>query len=138
MPNGAKVRDQLVRLHTELLQLESHIRTVRESVESAIAQSSEASHHAPLTLDDGALVARITESVVSRMASRPEAQRLRRQHVREREAAEYLGVKVATLRAWRLLRSKHGPPFMRLGRMVMYPVAELERHMADRLVPPRR
>jgi len=43
----------------------------------------------------------------------------------KREAADYMGVKVATLRAWRLLRSKNGPLFVRVGRMMMYPVTEL-------------
>jgi len=137
MSNASKARNQLVYLDAELLQLESHIRTVRESVQIAIAQSSEPNHQTSLTMDEGALAAKIAEIVCRRLATHPENRRLRKHHVREREAAEYLGVKVATLRAWRLLRSKNGPPFTRLGRMVLYPVAELEKHMADRIVPPR-
>src|ERR1017187_2733991 len=48
MPIEAKPIAQLVRLHAELLQLENQIRTVRESIQNAIAQPSEASHSAPL------------------------------------------------------------------------------------------
>jgi hypothetical protein len=59
MPNVGNARDHLVRLHAELFQLESHIRTVRESVQSAIAQSS---HHAALVPNENALIARIVES----------------------------------------------------------------------------
>src|SRR5208282_790121 len=47
------------------------------------------------------------------------------------------GVKVATLRAWRMRRSKIGPPFTRLGKMVLYPMTELENHMRAYLVPRR-
>jgi hypothetical protein len=138
MPNVGKARDQLACLHAELLQLESNIRRVRELVQNDITQSSESSQHALLTSDEDALVARIAENVVARQAARPEAQRLRKRYVREREAAEYLGVSVAALRSWRLFRSQNGPPFTRLGKMVLYPVTELEKHMADRIVPPRR
>jgi hypothetical protein len=48
-----------------------------------------------------------------------------------------MGVKVATLRAWRLLRSKKGPPFTRVGRMVMYSMAALEEHIRAGLRPSR-
>jgi len=138
MPNLGKAPDQLVHLQAELLQLEGHLRTVRDSIQSAITQSVEASQPQHLTLDEGALAARIAQSVAARLATQPEPQKPRKKFVREREAAEYLGVKVATLRAWRMRRSENGPPFTRLGRMVLYPVAELEKHMEERVVPPRR
>ena len=48
-----------------------------------------------------------------------------------------MGVKVATLREWKLLRSKNRPPLTRVGRMVMYPMAELEERMRAGLVPRR-
>jgi hypothetical protein len=48
-----------------------------------------------------------------------------------------MGVKVATLRAWRLLRSKKGPPFTRVGRTVMYSMAALEEHVRAGLRPYR-
>jgi helix-turn-helix protein len=60
-----------------------------------------------------------------------------RQYVREPEAAAYMGVKVATWRARRLLRSKKGPPFTRVGRMVMYLMAALEEHIRAGLIPYR-
>ncbi len=57
--------------------------------------------------------------------------------MREREAAAYMGVSVAALRRWRLLRSKNGPPFTRFGRVVLYPMAELESHLKAGMVSPR-
>jgi len=50
----------------------------------------------------------------------------------ERQAAQVLGLKVATLRAWRL--KKRGPKFVRFGRAVRYPVRELEDYIAARTV----
>ena len=46
----------------------------------------------------------------------------------ECEAADLLGMKVATLRAWR--SNKKGPPFLKFGRAVRYSEADLERFMA--------
>ncbi len=42
----------------------------------------------------------------------------------EHEAAELLGVKVSTLRAWRIKGSKL--PFLRLGRAIRYDPADIE------------
>jgi len=46
-------------------------------------------------------------------------------HCRDTEAAAYLGLAVATLRKWRALGGKIGPPFRRLGGAVRYPRAGL-------------
>jgi predicted DNA-binding transcriptional regulator AlpA len=43
----------------------------------------------------------------------------------DRDAAQLLGLSVATLRAWRL--QQRGPRFVRLGRAVRYLPADLER-----------
>ena len=67
MPKLVETRERLVRLHMGLLQLESHIRRVRERVQSAFAQSNESSHHAALVPNEIALVARIAEGVVFRL-----------------------------------------------------------------------
>ena len=42
----------------------------------------------------------------------------------EKEVAELLNLKVATLRAWRLRGS--GPPYRKLGSAVRYPLDELQ------------
>ena len=51
----------------------------------------------------------------------------------EKETAEpLLRVKVKTLQTWRAL--KKGPRFVRVGRRVFYPRAEIERFLASNLV----
>jgi hypothetical protein len=105
--------------------------SVRESLGNAITELFGTGLAAS---QEALLAARIAEVVVSRL---PLQVSTVRQYVREREAAEYMGVKVAALRAWRLLRSKNGPPFTRVGRMVMHPMAALEEHMRAGRVPYR-
>ena len=47
-----------------------------------------------------------------------------RRAMNEVEAAEQLGMSVATLRAWR--HRKQGPPFVKFGRSVRYLPSDLE------------
>jgi Helix-turn-helix domain len=112
------------------------VNSVRESLGRTITELFGTDRLAFAALQETLLAARIAEAVVSRLPV-PLQVPAARQYVREREAADYMGVKVATLRAWRLLRSKNGPPFTRVGRMVMYPMAALEEHMRAGLVPHR-
>ena len=39
-------------------------------------------------------------------------------------AAEYLGIAYATLVLWR--REGHGPPYLRLGRLIRYPESDMD------------
>jgi len=135
--NIERAREELAQLHTELLRLEQRVNSVRESLGKAITELFGTDRQAFPALQEAALAARVAEAVVSRLPAPSQVPAARKQFVREREAADYMGVKVATLRAWRLRRSETGPPFARLGKMVLYPVAELEKHMTDRLVPCR-
>jgi predicted DNA-binding transcriptional regulator AlpA len=87
------------------------------------------------TLQETSLAARIAEAVISQLTVLPQAPTAqKKRYLREREAAEFMGVSVSALRSWRLRRSKAGPPFTRLGKMVLYPVAEIENHMQAGLV----
>ena len=135
--NLERAKDELTEMHREILQLEKRVDTLRESLRKAIAELFGTDSQAFPALQEAALAGRIAELVVSRLPSPSPAPSFRKQYVREREAADYMGVKVSTLRSWRLLRSKHGPPFTRVGRMVMYPMAELEEHMRAGMIPRR-
>lgn len=53
--------------------------------------------------------------------------------LREREAAEALGISVKTLRNWRYMTPQKGPRPSHLGRAVVYPVAEIERYLAENM-----
>jgi hypothetical protein len=48
----------------------------------------------------------------------------------ERQAADRLGLKVTTLRAWR--HRGVGPPFVRLGRAIRYRPNDIENHLGTR------
>lgn len=50
------------------------------------------------------------------------------------EAADYLGVHPLTLGNW---RKKHtGPPYYRMGRLIQYTTADLDKYLRDRRVVP--
>jgi predicted DNA-binding transcriptional regulator AlpA len=132
-----KANEELRRIHNQLLQLEERIGVVRESVQKSISDMSGQSHPACSALQDEAFVARIADAVISRMGSsarETKAESVSRRYLREKEAAKYMGVSVSTLRAWRSRRSSSGPPFTRAGRIVMYSISELEKHMESSTV----
>jgi predicted DNA-binding transcriptional regulator AlpA len=52
----------------------------------------------------------------------------------ERDAAQYLQLKPATLAAWRCTKRVNGPRYVKLGGAVRYPVAELDAYIARSLV----
>jgi predicted DNA-binding transcriptional regulator AlpA len=81
------------------------------------------------------LVARIVDGVSSRLTATPkDANRESKPYLREKEAAQYMGVSVFALRSWRTKRSNNGPPYTRLGRMVLYRVSEIDEHMRTRMI----
>src|SRR5487761_175828 len=135
--NIERAREEIAQLHGELLQLEKRANSVRESLGKVITELFGTDRQAFPALQEAALAARVAEAVVSRLPLPSQAPTARKQYVREQEAADFMGVKVSTLRSWRLLRSMHGPPFTRVGRMVICPMAELEEHMRSRIVPRR-
>jgi hypothetical protein len=53
-----------------------------------------------------------------------------------RGAAALLGVSKSYLEKLRFLEAENGPPFMRIGRRVIYRVADLERFAESLLVEP--
>lgn len=48
-----------------------------------------------------------------------------------REAADYLGLKAATLNKWRCHGG--GPPFMKVGRLIRYRRADLDAYLLSRI-----
>jgi len=59
---------------------------------------------------------------------------IRKNVLNEREAAQFLGVAVQTLRNWRSQR--RGVPYLKIGRAVRYRLEDLENFISDvRIVP---
>jgi hypothetical protein len=133
-----RAKEELAQLQSELLKLENRVGTVHDSIAKAIVELFGTDRRTFSALQEAALAVRVAEAVVSRLPAPSQGLNIRNKYVREREAADYMGIKVSTLRAWRLRRSKNGPPFTRVGRTVMYPMAELESHMRSGLVLHRR
>jgi hypothetical protein len=113
------------------------VNSLRESLGKAITELFGTDRQAFRALEEAALAARVAEAVVSRLSIPSRAPTVQKQYVREREAAAYMGISVATLRRWRTLGSNRGPAFARVGRMIMYSIPELENHMRAGLVPSR-
>jgi predicted DNA-binding transcriptional regulator AlpA len=135
--NIERARKEVAQLHGELLRLENGVNLVRESLGKAITELFGTDRQAFPALRESALAARVAEAVLSRLPDHAQDATARKRFVREREAASYMGISVATLRRWRTLRSKTGPAFTRLGRMVMYSMTTLEDHMRAGVVPHR-
>lgn len=121
-----------------MLRLENRIEHVRDLLHKAISDLFGAELPAFPALQEDALIRRIAEALMTHLQAEPKtAPAARKPYVREKEAAEYMGVSVAALRSWRLKRSKNGPPFTHVGRLVVYPMTDLENHMRAGLVQRR-
>jgi hypothetical protein len=132
-----EAREEVMELHGQLLQLENRMKSALEMLSGAITKLFGSKHEGLPTLIEATLASRIAEEVISRLAAPPQVRPRQKEYLREREAAEFMGVSVSALRSWRLHRSKAGPPFTRLGRMVLYPVNEIENHLRAGLVARR-
>jgi predicted DNA-binding transcriptional regulator AlpA len=132
---SVEMSKKLSELRNDLLQIEKRVDAVRESIRTAEAELLRRNGQF-LASGEEILVARIVDRVFSRLPTRPkDANNERKQYLREREAAQYMGVSVSALRSWRTKRSRNGPPYTRLGRMVLYPVSGIDEHMRTRTVP---
>jgi hypothetical protein len=110
-------------LRNDLLQIERRIEALRESIRTAEMQLLRMNGERPAVHEEE-LVARIADGVCSRLAATSrDATQERKEYLREKEAALYMGVSISALRSWRTKRSINGPPYTRLGRMVLYPVS---------------
>jgi hypothetical protein len=54
------------------------------------------------------------------------------QRLSNSEAAEYLGLKTATLNKWRVFGD--GPPFIKVGRLIQYRKIDLDAYLNGRLM----
>lgn len=56
----------------------------------------------------------------------------KKDHLNNQEAAQYLGLKAATLNKWRVYGE--GPPFIKVGRLVRYRRSDLDAYLSGRRV----
>jgi hypothetical protein len=130
---SVEMSGKLSELRGDILQIEKRVEALRESIRTAETELFRRNVQ-PTVLHEDTLVGRIVEGVFSRLATAPRDANLeRKQYLREREAAQYMAVSISALRSWRTKRSKNGPPYVRLGRMVLYPVSGIDSHMRMRI-----
>lgn len=129
----ADARRVLLEIPQEFGRLQKRIDAVRDCVTSSLTHIFGEERPAMAALAEEELIERIAGSVVARLGTAPKSQAKGDQrHVRDVEAAAFLGVSVFTLRSWRNRGTPLGPPVTRIGKMVMYSVRELERFMEER------
>lgn len=131
-----QVRAEFSDLLKDFLLLEKRISSLRDSLRKFVEDTFGEDRQALGVLDEMALATRVAQALVARLEIPSHTPINRKRYFRDSEEAEYMGVSVACLPRWRLERSKKGPPFARVGRMVMYPMADLEDFMRERLVCP--
>lgn len=127
---------ECARLRIELVEFEKRVKELQVSLHNIEWEVHSNSGQSPLHREDR-LVTRIEEVPARIAGAGSDSGRDRMRYVREGEAAKYIGVSVSTPRSWRTKRSKNGPPYTRLGRLVTYRIAELDEHMKARTVPQR-
>ncbi len=123
-----EISRRLAEIRNDLLQVERRVEAMRESISAAEKELLDQSDQ--LSSYEDSLAARIVDGLVDRLGTAANSVKAaRKEYLREKEVAQYMGVSVYSLRSWRSKGSKSGPPYIRVGRIVLYPVAELEKHM---------
>ena len=131
-------REELVQIESELTQLQKRIEAVRDTVVDSLLRLFGEERPAFTGLKEEELIERIAGSVIARLGASPKVRAQgETRYVRDVEAAAFLGVSVSTLRSWRSRGEPKGPPFSKVGGMVMYSLKELERYMEERTVGKR-
>ena len=134
----ADAREELVQIQEEFTQLQKRIEAVRDCVTDSLVRFFGDERPTFAALSEEELIERIDGRAVARLGALPAAKKqIDNRYVREKEAAAFLGVSVFSLRSWRSRGEPCGPPFPRMGSMVMYSVRELERYMEQRTVGKR-
>jgi hypothetical protein len=134
----ADARKELLEIQQEFVRLQKRIDAVRGCVTDSLTRIFGEERPAIAALAEEELIERIAGRVAARLGALPAAKKqIDNRYVREKEAAAFLGVSVFSLRSWRSRGEPCGPPFPRMGSMVMYSVRELERYMEQRTVGKR-
>src|SRR5712692_3540290 len=130
MPNPESYRQELVRIQHEIADLEQRLSRLRDAITQTMTELFTQRHQGRETSFAEEALERVVAKVVSRLAKETKNwATIHKGLLKEREAALYMGVSVHALRRWRSKKSPLGPPFIKLGRPVLYPVTELENHL---------
>jgi hypothetical protein len=130
--------EELVQIQEKFTRLQKRIDTARGTVADVLTRIFGDQRPAFSGLAEGELIERIVGGVVARLSNAPKPQpSTENRYVSDKGAAKFLGVSVFSLRSWRSRGTGGGPPWTKVGSMVMYSVKELERFMEARTVEGR-
>ena len=102
-------REELVQIQEEFTRLQKRIEAVRDCVTDSLARFFGEQRPAFAGLQEEELIEKIAGSIVARLGTPPNPQAQgEKRHVREKEAAAFLGGSFKTLRNWSGRRSPSG------------------------------
>ena len=131
----AEARKELLEIQQEFGRIQNRIDSVRDCVTDSLTRIFGEERPAIAALAEEELIEKLAGRVAARLVAVPATpKQIGNRYVREKEAAEFLGVSVKTLRAWRSRGTASNVLFTKLGSMVMYPMKELEQLMEQRTV----
>ena len=131
----ADARKELLEIQREFTHLENRIDAVRDYVTDSLRRIFGNEQPAMAALAEGEFVEKLAGRIAARLATQPAAKRQTdNRYVRDKEAAEFLGVSVYSLRSWRSRGSSSAPPMTKVNGMVMYSMKALEEYMEARTV----
>jgi predicted DNA-binding transcriptional regulator AlpA len=134
----ADTRTELLEIQQEFVRLQKRIDAVRDCVTDSLTRIFGDERPAMTALAEEELIEKLAGRVATRLGSLPATKKqIGNRYIREKEAANFLGVGVGTLQSWRSRGTPTGPPVTKVGGMVMYSVKELERYMEERTIGAR-
>lgn len=127
-------------LRHQLFELQEDLATVGRRLEAVRYAAAELSGelerfpvpgvaHTPSLPED--VVERVVHTI---LAQSSRTQGPRKAYLNTREVAEMMGISAGMVIAWRRKKSPEGPPFVKVGKLVLYPIAELEKHFGGKVV----
>lgn len=134
----AEARKELLEIQQEFVRLQKRIYAVRDCVTDSLTRIFGDERPAMAALAEEELIEKLAGRVAARLGTQPTAKKdIGNRYIREKEAAEFLGVSVFSLRSWRSRGTGGVPSWTKVGGMVMYSVKELERYMEERTLERR-
>jgi len=127
------LRRELVELQEDLVRVARRLEGVRRAAAEVATEldSSPVPSAASFSPVSDETVERVVKTALARVGQTQSPQKA---YLNTREVAELVGVSPRLLDKWRRTASPDGPPFLRLGRRVLYPIAELDKHFSRKLV----
>lgn len=131
----ADARRELLEVQQEFVHLQKRIDIVQGCVTDSLTRIFGEERPAIAGFAEEEFIEKLAGRVATRLGTQPAAKRLmNNRYIREKEAAEFLGVSAHSLRSWRSRGSSLAPPMTKVNGMVMYSMKALEEYMEMRTI----